>query len=188
MPEKEIQTQQPRAPELWGLLAEFEDPDVLLSAASEVRNAGYTRWDVHTPFPVHGMDRAMGVKRTILPWIVLLGGLAGCGLALFLQWYTNAFDYPFLISGKPYFSLPAFIPVTFELTVLLAALAAVFGMLILNLLPEYYHPVFKSERFRRVTTDRFFIVIEARDPLFDRKRTTAFLESLDGLAVEPLED
>ncbi len=188
MPEKEIQTQEPREPQVWGLLAEFEDPDVLLSAATEVRNAGYTRWDVHTPFPVHGMDRAMGVKRTILPWIVLLGGLTGCGVALFLQWYTNAFDYPFLISGKPYFSLPAFIPVTFELTVLISALAAVFGMLILNFLPEYYHPVFKSERFRRVTTDRFFIVIEARDPLFDRKRTAAFLESLDGLAVESLED
>ncbi len=172
----------------YGVLAEFDTVAALLAAARGVRDAGYRRWDAHSPFPVHGLDRAMGVRPTLLPWLVLGGGLAGAGGSLLLQWWTNAIDYPYVISGKPFFSLPANIPVIFESTVLLAALTAFFGMLALNRLPELYHPVFKSDRFRRVTSDRFFIVIEAADPRFDPQRTPALLRSLGATAVEVLED
>ncbi len=173
--------------DLYGLLVEFDDPDNLVAAAEKVRDAGYTRWDAHTPFPLHGLDSAMGIRQTILPWIVLCAGLIGLTAGLILQWWTNAIDYPFIISGKPLFSLPANIPVIFEVTVLFSAVAAFLSMLALNQLPELYHPTLKSERFRRVTMDRFFITVEANDPRFDRKETWDFLASLDGNAVEALE-
>lgn len=172
---------------LYGLLAEFDTPDEIIAAAESVRDAGYTKWDVHSPFPVHGMDGAMGIRRTILPMIVFGAGAAGTTTAIALQWFTNAFDYPFLISGKPFFSLPAFIPVAFELTILFAAVAAVVSMFAFNRLPEWHHPVFSSERFRRATDDRFFIVIEARDPKFDPERTGRLLRSTGATAVETLE-
>lgn len=178
----------PARTRLAGYLAEFHTPGAILHAAQQVRDAGYTRWDVHTPFPVHGMDRAMGLKRTRLPWIVFVCGATGAGGALLMQWWMNAVDYPFRISGKPFFSLPANIPIMFELTVLLAAFGAFFGMLALNGLPRLYHAVFLSRRFRRVTTDRFFISIECDDPQFDPQRTRTFLESLGASAVEPLEE
>jgi hypothetical protein len=173
---------------LFGYLVEFLDPEHLIEACRRVRDAGYRRWDAHTPFPLHAMDDAMGIRGTRLPWIVLAAGLTGCALALLLQWYTNAFDYPYAISGKPFFSLPAFVPVTFELTILLSALATFFAMWSLNGLPRLHHPLFNSARFRRVTADRFFIVIEASDPLFDHERTRAFLEGLGGTTVEPVEE
>src|SRR5207253_8199302 len=116
----------PRDPLLAGLLAEFEDVDGVLNAAQHVRDAGYTRWDVHTPFPVHGMDQAMGIKPTILPWMVLIAGVSGMSLGILLQWYANDLEYPYLISGKPFMSFPAFVPVIFELTILCSALMAVF--------------------------------------------------------------
>jgi hypothetical protein len=173
---------------LYGILAEFEDVDTLLSAAHEVRDAGYTHWDVHTPFPVHGLDRTMRVRPTRLPWIVLACGLFGLFGGLGLTWWTNAVNYPFVISGKPIFSLPANVPVIFETTVLFSAFGAVFGMLLLNLLPRLYHPLFRKERFRRVTSDRFFIVIEQRDPLFDRERVASSLLEAGATAVEEVED
>ena len=172
----------------YGLLVEFETPDALLKAAERVRDAGYRKWDAHTPFPVHGLDRAMGVRPTILPWLVVGGGVTGAIVGLGLQWWTNAVNYPFLVSGKPFFSLPANIPIVFELTVLLAAIACFVWMLALNGLPQLYHAVFKSRRFLRATNDRFFITIEARDPIFDCQKTREFAESLDGVAVEDLED
>jgi hypothetical protein len=175
-------------PLLAGLLAEFPDVDSVVQAAKQVRAAGYTHWDVHSPFPIHGIDHAMGIRPTILPWLVLCGGLTGVVVGLLLQWYTNAFDYPFLISGKPFMSMPAFVPVIFELAVLLSALTAVFGMLGLNRLPMLYNPLFKSDRFRRVTADRFFISISARDPKFDQAATGRLLESLNATAVERVED
>jgi len=176
------------APATYGLLAEYRDVDSLVRAARQVRDEGYRRWDTFSPFPVHGMIEAMGLKDSRLPWIVLAGGLAGCFGGLLLQWWTNAIDYPFLISGKPFFSLPANIPVAFETTILLAALAAVGGMFFLNDLPRFYHPTFRSERFRRVTDDGFFLCIEAADPLFRLEETEAFLRSLGATGVERLEE
>jgi hypothetical protein len=172
----------------WGLLAEFTTVEELLAAARECRNAGLHHWDAHTPFPVHGLNDAMGLKQTKLPLFVLGGGLTGGSLALLMQWWMNAHDYPLVISGKPLFSLPANIPVVFELTILFSALCAFLGMLAFNLLPEYSHPLFSSEAFRRVTQDRFFISIEARDPKFDVERVREFLRSLGSTHVELVEE
>ena len=162
--------------------------DELLAGAARVRDAGYTRWDAHTPFVIHGLDAAMGVKKTILPYIVFAGGLTGTTAGILLQWWTNAVDYPFLISGKPLFSLPANIPVAFETTILFVALSALVGMLALNGLPRLYHPLFRSRAFKRATDDHFFISIEAEDPLFDRESTRELLESISGQPVEEVED
>lgn len=176
------------APDLYGYLIEFDNVDDLMQGAERVRDAGFTRWDSHTPFVVHGLDQAMGVKPTVLPWFVLLGGALGLGGGLGLQWWTNAVDYPFVISGKPLFSLPANIPVAFETTILVAAIAALVGMLTLNGLPRHHHPLFGSERFKKATDDRFFISIEAEDPLFDPEETKTFLEGLDGwLSLEEVQ-
>jgi len=171
----------------WGYLVEFDTPEALLSAAERVRDAGFRRWDAHAPFPVHGLNDAMGLKPTRLPWLVFAAGVTGAVTGLVLQAYTNAFDYPMLISGKPLFSLPANIPVMFELTILFAAIAAFVGMLLMNDLPRPYHPLFRCAAFRRATADRFFISIEAADPRFEGDRTRAFLESLGGSAVQVVE-
>ena len=168
------------APNDYGFLVEFDNVDDLIHGAEAVRDAGYTRWDAHTPFVVHGLDRAMGIKSTILPILVFFGGAAGLAGGIGLQWWTNAVNYPFLISGKPLFSLPANIPVAFETTILIAALTALVGMLGLNRLPQLYHPLFSSSRFRKATDDRFFISIEAADPIFDAEVTRELLEGLDG--------
>lgn len=180
------------------MLAEYEDVDSILHAANNVRKAGFTRWDVFTPFPVHGMNRAMGLRPTILPFLVAVAGATGAAIGLGLQLFTMATSvdllpvflqgYPFIISGKPYESIPAFIPVTFELTILLAAVTAFIGMILLNRLPRLYHPVFKSERFRRVTTDRFFIAVEADDPIYEHGRTESMLRELGASHVEQLTD
>ena len=170
--------------ELYGLLTEFESPSLLMEAVEKVRDEGFQKWDVHTPFPVHGMDDAMGIKGTQLPFIVLAGGLTGLGLATLMQWWMNAVDYPFIISGKPLFGLPANIPIMFELTVLLSAFATFFGMWGLNGMPRLYHPLFNNERFRRATQDRYFIVVEAQDPKFQVEKTREFLASLGGAVVE----
>ncbi len=181
-----------------GLLAEFHDPASLMHAAEKVRDAGYRWWDCHTPFAVHGLDQAMGVQRTILPILVFGAGLTGTSIGFILQAFTNSSSlslwalvwvtgYPFLISGKPLLSLPAFIPVIFELTVLLSALGAVGLMLLLNGLPWLSHPLLANKRFLRATDDRFFIVIESRDPRFFRSRTEEFLKSLGAKVVEAVE-
>jgi hypothetical protein len=172
---------------LWGLMGEFASPEELKHAAHEIREAGYTRWDCHSPFPVHGLDDAMGIRPTRLPWFVLLGGIAGCGGGILLQWWTNAINYPFVISDKPFFSLPANIPVAFELTILLASLTAFGGMLLTNGLPKLYHPLFTNARFRGVTTDRFFIAIEAQDPRFDVEKTEQLLHHAGATRVEWVE-
>lgn len=173
---------------LYGYLVAFDKVDFLLAGARAVRDAGYTRWDTHTPFVIHGLDAAMGVKKTILPYIVFLGGLTGTTAGILLQWWTNAVDYPFLISGKPLFSLPANIPVAFETTILFAAISALVGMLALNGLPQLYHPLFTNRAFKRATDDTFFISIEAADPLFDRIETRRLLEGVAGGRVEEIED
>ena len=167
-----------------GILAEFESTDALVSAAHRVREAGYRKWDAHSPFPVHGIDGAIGIRATILPWLVLGAGLTGLAGGLLMQWFTNTFDYPFVISGKPLFSLPANIPITFETTVLLSALAAFFGMLGLNRLPQFYNWLFRSARFRRVTTDGFFISIDKADPKFDPEGTARLLQDAGASQTE----
>ncbi len=186
---------------LYGLMAEFDSPADIMAAAERTRDAGYRWWDCMTPFPVHGLDKAMGIKPTILPILVFGGGATGTILAVALQWFTNAsgFDmfsgipgifvrgYEFLISGKPFLSGPAWIPIVFELTVLLSALGCVGWLLLLNGLPRFYHPCFRSDRFARVTDDRFFLVIEARDPKFVRHKTEDFLRSMEPISLEALE-
>ena len=183
---------------LWGLMAEFDNAPAIYDAAVQVRNAGYRWWDCHTPYAVHGLDKAMGIKPTILPVLVFFGGLTGLVIGTLLQWFTNAesFDlwalvwvrgYDFMISGKPFASVPAWIPVIFELTILLAALGAAGLMLLLNGLPRLYHPTLKSARFARATDDRFFLVIEARDPKFTRRTAEALLESFHPISIEALE-
>jgi hypothetical protein len=174
--------------ELVGLLAEYTNVDSIFRAARAVRRAGFSRWDVHSPLPLHGIDHAMGIKPTILPWIVLAMGLTGLATAIGLQWYCNAFDYKFLISGKPIWSFPANVPIMFELTVLFSAYTAVFGMLGLNGLPRLHNPLFKHDRFRRATSDRFFVVIDASDPKFDEAQTTRLLQDAGATAVERVED
>jgi mono/diheme cytochrome c family protein len=180
------QVEEPQA--VVGVLAQFDGVEPLKKAAANIRDAGFRRWDVHSPFPVHGIERAMGMRRTPLPWLVLLAGCGGAVVALLLQWWTNGFDYPIVTSGKPLFSLPANIPITFELIVLFSGLVAFGGTLVLNLLPHFNHPVFRSERFRRATTDGFFISIEAADAKFDEAAVRTLLESAGATAVEVLQD
>jgi len=173
---------------LAGLLAEYDNVDAVMHAARTCRDAGFQRWDVHAPFPVHGIDNAMGIRPTILPWLVLGAGITGLCLGAILIAYTNGYEYPFYSSGKPVMSVPTWVPVMFELTILFAALTAVFGMLGLNALPQLYNPLFKVERFRRATSDRFFVVIDATDPKFDEEQVTQLLNSTKPLAVERVED
>lgn len=197
----ETTTQTPAAeePKLWGLLAEYSDPEALRAAAEKVRDAGYRRWDCCTPYPVHGLDQAMGVRPTILPWLVLGAGLTGAAIALLLQWYCNSpgmaspqsgllSSYPLVFSGKPYWSLPANIPIIFELTVLLASLTAFVGVWALARLPRPHFPASKCPRFRRVTDDRFFIIIEAGDKRFVLEQTRQLLAGTDAVAVEEVMD
>jgi hypothetical protein len=171
----------------YGILAEFATPADLYHACERVRDAGFSRWDAHSPFPIHGLDKAMGLRRSPLPWIVLVMGLLGAGVGFGLQWWVHAKAYPLVISGKPYFAWPAYIPITFELAVLFGALGAVFGMFGLNQLPMLYHPLFRSKVFERVTDDVFFISIESWDPKFDPSATRTLLESVGARSVELLE-
>jgi len=173
---------------LYGILVEFDDAHDLVNACTRVRDAGFAKWDAHTPFPIHGMDEAMGIRGTRLPFLVLAGGLTGLTAALVMIWWMNAVDYPFIINGKPLFGWPAAMPVTFELTVLLSAFATFFGMWGLNGMPRLHHPLFSNARFARATADRFFIVIEKSDPRFDRVKTREFLATLGGTAVEEVHD
>jgi len=170
-------------PPIYGLLAEFEKPDQLIEAAKRARAEGYRRMDAYTPYPVEGLAEALHFRRTNVPLITLLGGLAGCFGGYGMQYWIAAISYPQNVGGRPLNSWPSFIPVTFELTVLGAALAAVLGMLALNGLPMPYHPVFHVPRFALASRDRFFLCIEATDPKFDRAGTARFLESLSCRSV-----
>jgi mono/diheme cytochrome c family protein len=171
-------------PPLAGLLAEFDGPHSLRAAAARLRDEGFKRWDAYSPFPVHGMERAMGIRPTPLPWLVLAAGVAGAAVALWLQWWTNAVDYPLVISGKPLFSLPANIPVIFELIVLFSALAAFGGTLVFNRLPQFWRPTFGGARFGRVTSDGFFIFVETADRRFDQAAVRGLLQSAGAGNVE----
>ena len=170
-------SQKPQPP-IYGLLAEFSDPTELVVAARRAHEAGYRQMDAYSPFPVEGLAEALGFHRTRVPLIVFIGGLVGCIGGYFLQYYVAAIHYPLNIGGRPLNSWPSFIPITFELTVLIAALSAVLGLLALNGLPMPYHPLFNAPRFARATQDRFFLSIEATDAQFDREQTRRFMERL----------
>ena len=176
---------QPRA---FGWMAEYADDHQLLDAAAKVRDSGYTRTDAFTPFAVHGIDEALGMKPTILPWLSLIAGVTGLSVALTMQYWMNAVDYPYIISGKPYASWPAFIPVTFELTVLFSAFTTVFGMLALNGLPRFNNPVFTNPKFDRSTDDRFFLWIDSRDKYFNSDKVQSLLTSTGALSVEEVRE
>ncbi len=170
------------------LLAEFDSAASVVHACEKVRDAGYTRWDAHTPFPIHGMDKAMGLGDSKLGWIVLAMAIGGLTTGISIFMYMNGIDYPLVVGGKPPAAWPASVPVFFELTILFSAFGSVFGMFGLNKLPRHHHPIFESDRFRAATDDKFFISVEAEDPKFDAKKTRALLESAHAGAVELIEE
>jgi len=170
------------------LLAEFDSPARLLHAAERVRDAGYSKWDVHSPFPIHGMDGAMGLPDSKLGWIVLVGGLTGVSTAVAMIFWMNGVDYPLIVGGKPPFSLPPSVPIMFELTVLFSSFAAVLGMFHLNRIPQHYHPIFTSDRFRGCSDDKFFLSVEVGDPKYHAERTKSLLEKAHATHVELIEE
>lgn len=165
---------------VFGMAAELPSAAALYHAAEKVRDSGYQRWDVYSPFPIHGMDHAMGLRKSWLSALVFCGGLTGLTVAALLTFYPSTIDYPLIVGGKPtnFFTVPAFFPIMFELTVLLSAFTATFGMLALNGLPRWNHPIFNWEDFKKVTADGFFLAIEATDPQFEEDDTRRMLESL----------
>jgi hypothetical protein len=176
-----------RRPGIHGLMAEFAEPDGLIRAIREVRREGYRRVEAYTPYPIEEVSEALALQRSKMPLIVLAGGLLGLAGGYFLQYWVNAWAYPMNIGGRPVHSWPAFIVPTFEMTILFAALFAVLGMFALNGLPQPYHPVFNVPRFAAASRDRYFLVIEAADPKFDRGGTADFLRRLEAREVAEVE-
>lgn len=174
-------------PSIHGLVADFDSPDRLMDAIRAARKAGYTKMEAYTPFPIHGIDDAMGAKPSILGYLVLCGGAVGLALAIWLQWWTGAVSYPLVIAGKPFFAFEPSIPIIFELTVLLSAFVAVFGMIGLNGLPRLHHPIFNYSGHRAITDDRFVLVIEASDREFDATGTRDFLAAHGADKLELIE-
>ena len=177
-----------KPPRAFGWMAEYADDHQLLDAARKVRDSGYTRTDAYAPFAVHGIDEALGMKATILPWFSLIAGLTGLSVAIAMQYWMNAVDYPYIISGKPYASWPAFIPVAFELTILFSAFTTVFAMLGLNGLPRFNSPLFTNPKFDRATDDRFFLWIDSRDKYFNSDKVHSLLSSTGALSVEEVRE
>jgi hypothetical protein len=174
-------------PPIYGLLAEYTDPDALVAAAKRAYEEGYRKMDAYSPMPVDGLAEAIGFTRNRLPLIVLIGGLLGAATAYLMMYYSATMSYPYNVGGRPYHSPPAFVPITFELTILFAAFTAVLGMLGLNGLPQPYHPVFNAPGFAMASRSRFFLCIEAADPKFDAEQTRRFLESLGPKSVAEVE-
>jgi hypothetical protein len=175
-------------PKSYGLIAEFLNPADIMRAAEKVRDLGFRKWDVFTPFPVHGMDKAMGLKNSQVGWFSFLGGVAGYTSGMLMIWWMNAVDYPIVIGGKPMFSPFSAFPPSYELTILLGSFGALGGMLFLNRLPRLHHPLLKHRRFALATHDRFFLVIETGDPKYSEIETRKLLESLGSAHIELVEE
>jgi hypothetical protein len=175
------------ATRLFGALGEFENPAALYQACEKVRDAGYQDWDSHSPFPIHGIEKAMGISWSKVPWFALVFGLSGAGLGFLLQAWVASVASPLVISAKPLISWPAFIPITFELGVISCAVGTLLGMALINRLPMLYHSLFRSEAFERCSDDAFFISIEAKDSKFDPEQTQQFLRDLGATHVELVE-
>lgn len=173
---------------VYGVIAEYATPADLYHAAEKVRDAGYTKWDVYAPFPVHGMEEAMGLKNSKLPLVVGLCGLTGALVGLLFQWWVTSIAYPMIVQGKPFFAWEPWTPVTFEIGVLFTAFSALLGMLAFNKLPMWYHPLMKKERFLRVSDDRLVICVETADPKFNQEQTRRLLENAGGTNFDLVED
>ena len=172
----------------YGIIAEFDTPADTIHAAEKVRDAGFSKWDVFTPFPVHGMDRAMGLKHSVVGWFSFIGGVSGYTLGMVMIWWMNAYDFPILVGGKPMFSPFGAFPPSYELTILLGSFGAIIGMLFMNRLPRLHHPLLKHRRFGLATHDKFFIVIETTDPKFSDTETRKLLENAGSKLIEVVEE
>ena len=169
-----------------GLLAEFDTPADVMAAALKCRDAGYTKWDVYSPFPVHGMDEAMGLKKPLVGWFTFVGGCTGFTAGMTMIWFMNKFDYPLVVGGKPLFTPLYAFPVSYEMTILLSAFGTLFGLAALCRLPKWYNPLFKNERFKRASNDKFFICIEAGDPKYGQ--ALDLLQKTGAKVIETVED
>ncbi len=172
----------------YGLIAAFDSTPEVYHACEKVRDAGYSQWDALTPFPVHGLDAAMGIRRSKVPRVSLCGGITGFFTGMSLIWFTGAYDYPLIVGGKPYFSPMFAFPVSYELTILFTAFATIIGMFVINGLPRHHHPVMTAPQFVRALDDRFFIVIEANDPKFNAAQTREFLAKIGGKDIAEVEE
>jgi hypothetical protein len=172
----------------YGIIAQFDTPADAIAAAAKVRDAGFRKWDVYTPYPVHGMDKAMGVKSSKVGWFAFLGGVIGYTSGMIMIWWMNTYDYPILIGGKPMFSPYSAFPPSYELTILLGSFGSLLGMLFLNRLPRLHHPLLKHRRFEQATHDKFFLVIETADPKYSETETRKLLETVGSKQIEMVED
>jgi hypothetical protein len=172
----------------YGVIAEYDTPADVMAAAEKVRDAGYTQWDVHTPFPVHGMDDAMGLKNSKVGWFTFLGGTTGFLGGNLMIWFMNYFDYAVVVGGKPLYNPFFAFPVSYELTILLSAFGSLFGMMFLNRLPRLHHPLLKNERFKQATHDKFYVVIECADPKYSEEETRSLLEESGSTHLEVVKE
>ena len=172
----------------FGMLAEYATPADLMHAAEKIRDAGFRRWDVFSPYPIHGMNQAMGLKNSKVGWFGFTGGVIGYTTGMVMIWWMNAHDYPILVGGKPMFSPHYAFPPSYELTILFTAFGSILGMMFLNRLPKLYNPLFKCERFKLVTHDRYFLVVETTDPKYSEAETRTLLESTGSKHIEIVED
>ncbi|HTA30629.1 MAG TPA: DUF3341 domain-containing protein [Candidatus Cybelea sp.] len=175
-------------PTAFAIMAEFETPAAILHAAQKVRDNGYRQWDVFSPFPIHGMDGAMGIKNSKVGWFSFIGGCSGYTTGMLMIWFMNAYDYRIVIGGKPMFSPFSAFPPSYELTILFGAFGALLGMLFLNRLPRLHHPLLKNRRFALATHDRYFVVIESSDPKYSENETRRLLESMGSKHIEMVEE
>ncbi|MBY0261941.1 MAG: DUF3341 domain-containing protein [Phycisphaerales bacterium] len=173
---------------VYGVMAEFATPADTFHAAEKLRDAGYRNWDVYAPFPIHGIDEAMGLKPSKLPLLAGVIGLSGACVGFFFQWWVSTSGYTTIVQGKPAGAWESFVPVTFEIGILFTAFTCILGMLAFNALPMWYHPLLKKERFLRVSDDRFVICVESRDPGFDPEKTRKMLESVKGYNIDLVQD
>jgi len=172
----------------YGILAEYETPAAIMQAAETIRDAGFRRWDVFTPFPIHGMDHAMGLRNSKVGWFGFIGGVTGYTTGMLLIWFCNALDYPILIGGKPMFSPFSAFPPSYELTILFTAFGSIGGMMFLNRLPRLHHPLLKHGRFSQATHDKYFLVIETTDPKYSEVETRRLLEGTGSKNIEMVEE